>query len=144
MNVVLDTNVLLVAISPKSSNRWLFDALLNGAFTLCVTTDILDEYAEIIEQKMGSEVSEMTIDLLLMLPNTHLIHKHFFWQLIEQDPDDNKFVDCAIAASAQYLVSEDKHFKELNKYAYLGIKLMSLTAFKNTLLTGPSDEDDSK
>lgn len=140
MKVVLDTNVLLVAISPKSKNRWLFDALINGEYTLCLTTDILDEYAEIIEREMGAEVAEMTLDLLLMLPNIQLIHKYFFWQLIEQDPDDNKFVDCAIAANAQYLISEDRHFRVLKKYDYFGIELIQLNEFRNKLADTNSTE----
>jgi uncharacterized protein len=130
MKVVLDTNVLLVAISPRSADYWLFEALLQGDLTLCVTTDILDEYAEIIEQQMNAEIAEMTLDLLLALPNTQLIHKHYFWQLVEQDPDDNKFIDCAIAAQAQYLVSNDKHLNVLKKYDYFGITLLRLQAFK--------------
>jgi putative PIN family toxin of toxin-antitoxin system len=140
VKVVLDTNVLLVAISPKSRNRWLFDALINGEYTLCLTTDILDEYAEIIEREMGAEVAEMTLDLLLMLPNIQLIHKYFFWQLIEQDPDDNKFVDCAIAANAQYLISEDRHFRVLKKYDYFGIELIQLNEFRNKLADTNSTE----
>lgn len=133
MKVVLDTNVLLVAISPKSKNRWLFDSLLNGDYTLCVTSDILDEYAEIVERHIGAEIAEMTLDLLLMLPNIQLVHKYFYAQLIEQDPDDNKFVDCAIAASAQYLVSEDRHFQVLNKFGYFGVELLKLDEFKQLL-----------
>ncbi len=130
MRVVLDTNVLLVAISPRSADYWLFQALLRGELTLCVTTDILAEYAEIIEQQMNAEVAEMALDLLLTLPNTQLIHKHFFWQLVEQDPDDNKFIDCAIAANAKFLVSEDKHLKVLSKYDYFGVTLLKLHQFK--------------
>jgi putative PIN family toxin of toxin-antitoxin system len=120
----------LVAISPRSADYWLFEALLRGDLTLCVTTDILDEYAEIIEQQMNAGIAEMTLDLLLTLPNTLLIHKHYFWQLVEQDPDDNKFIDCAIAAQAQYLVSNDKHLNVLKKYDYFGITLLRLPAFK--------------
>jgi uncharacterized protein len=135
MKVVLDTNVLLVAISPRSPDYWLFQALLRGDLTLCVTTDILDEYAEIIEQQMNAEIAEMTLDLLLTLPNTLLIHKHYFWQLVEQDPDDNKFIDCAIAAQAQYLVSNDKHLNVLKKYDYFGITLLRLPAFKEYFLS---------
>lgn len=133
MKVVLDINVLLVAISPKSKNRWLFDSFLNGDYTLCVTSDILEEYAEIIERQMGAEIAEMPLDLLLMLPNIQLVHKYFYWQLIEQDPDDNKFVDCAVAASAQYLVSEDRYFQLLKKFGYFGIELLKLDEFKQHL-----------
>jgi putative PIN family toxin of toxin-antitoxin system len=134
MKVVLDTNVLLVAISPRSADYWLFEALLQGDLTLCVTTDILDEYAEIIEQQMNAEIAEMTLDLLLTLPNTLLIHKHYFWQLVEQDPDDNKFIDCAIAAQAQYLVSNDKHLNILKKYDYFRVTLLLLAAFQEYFL----------
>ena len=54
MNIVLDTNVLLVCISERSRLHWIFQALLNAEFTLCVTTDMLAEYAEIIAREMGS------------------------------------------------------------------------------------------
>ena len=46
--VVLDTNVLLVSISERSRLHWVFSSLLEGKYVLCVTTDILSEYAEII------------------------------------------------------------------------------------------------
>ena len=134
MKVVIDTNVLVVSISPKSSSYWLFELLLKGDLTLCVTTDILDEYAEIIERRMGAEISEMAIDLLLTLPNIHFIHKHYYWQLVEKDPDDNKFIDCAIAAQAKYLISNDKHLTVLNDHEYFGITLLKLENFKKLML----------
>jgi len=46
MKVVLDTNVLLVAIARKSEFRLIFDAFLEEKITICVTTDILTEYEE--------------------------------------------------------------------------------------------------
>ena len=100
MKVVIDTNVLLVIISPRSSFNSIWQALLSGKFQMYVTSDILDEYAEIIEREMGIRVAEAVLDLLTELPNVHFIQKYYHWQLIEADPDDNKFVDCAIAASA--------------------------------------------
>ncbi len=53
--VVLDTNVLLVSISERSRLHWIFRKLIEKEYILCVTTDILAEYAEIIEQHMGAE-----------------------------------------------------------------------------------------
>ena len=133
MKVVIDTNVLLVSISPKSADYWLFELLLKGELERCVTTDILAEYTEIIEQQMGAEIAELTVDLLLTLPNTRFIHKHFFWQLVENDPDDNKFIDCAIACNAKYLVTEDKHFKILAKTPYPKVETIGIQAFANEL-----------
>ncbi len=98
MKIVVDTNILLVCISPRSTANWLWQDILSGAFEVYVTTDILLEYSEIIDRNMGAEVAEAALDLLSELPNMHLVQKYYFWQLIETDPDDNKFVDCAIAA----------------------------------------------
>jgi uncharacterized protein len=102
MKVVIDTNVLLVSISPRSKSNWLWLSLLNEEFELCVTTDILQEYEEILGREMGLQIAEATLDLLTDLPNVINIQKYFYWQLVENDPDDNKFIDCAIAASANF------------------------------------------
>ena len=133
MKIVVDTNILLVCISPRSTANWLWQDILSGDFEVYVTTDILLEYSEIIDRNMGAEVAEAALDLLSELPNVHLVQKYYFWQLIETDPDDNKFVDCAIAAGAHYLVSNDKHFKELEKYPYFNVQLMRLEEFKALL-----------
>lgn len=133
MKTVVDTNVLLVSISPRSESYWLWESLLLAEFDLFVTTDVLDEYAEIIGREMGQEVADAALDLLTDLPNVHLIQKYFLWQLVEADPDDNKFIDCAIAAGAQYLVSEDKHLRVIRRYPYLNVELISLSEFKNKL-----------
>lgn len=130
MKVVIDTNVLLVIISPRSPFNSIWQALLSGKFQMYVTSDILDEYAEIIERQMGLRVAEAVLDLLTELPNVHFIQKYYHWQLIEADPDDNKFIDCAIAASAELLVSHDGHFRVINQYPYLNINLLSATAFQ--------------
>lgn len=130
MKVVVDTNVLLVCISPRSASHWLWQIILSGEIEVYVTIEILAEYNEIIGQRMGSEVADAALDLLLELPNVHLIQKYYAWQLIEVDHDDDKFVDCAIAANAQYLVSNDKHLKELDKYPYFNISVIQLEAFK--------------
>ena len=75
----------------------------------------------------------MAIDLLSDLPNVHFVKKYYFWQLIEADPDDNKFVDCAIAAGANFLISNDKHFKVINDYPYFNIQLVKLKEFQSLL-----------
>ena len=129
----MDTNVLLVCISPRSESHWLWESLLSAAFDLCVTTDVLNEYAEIIGREMGQEVADVALDLLTDLPNVHLIQKYYHWQLVEADPDDNKFVDCAIAAGAHYLVSEDRHLRVVRQFPYLNIELLTLLEFKQRL-----------
>ncbi len=112
MKIVLDTNVLLVAIPFGTLYYPVFDAFLNGAFELCVTSDILDEYAEKLHEKymLRPQVAENMFKAIENSPDVVLITKYFFWRLITADPDDDKFVDCAVAANADFIVTNDRHF----------------------------------
>ena len=56
----------------------------------------------------------------------------FRMALITADPDDNKFVDCAFAAGADYLVSEDSHFNELRSVPFPKLNLVTLDEFMQT------------
>lgn len=111
MTVVIDTNVLLVSISSKSESHSIFQSIMNREIELAVTQDILFEYEEIISRHIGIEAATNLIKALARLPNVNKINTYYFWQLINKDPDDNKFVDCAVAANAQYLVSDDSDFR---------------------------------
>jgi len=126
--IVLDTNVLLVSISSKSKLHWLFKGLLNEEFILCVTTDILLEYAEIIEKHMGKIASESALGVLENLPNVLLINNYFKFNLLS-DLDDNKFVDCAIAANADFIVTHDKDFEKLKKLSFPKITVIDTVKF---------------
>ncbi|MDZ7896884.1 MAG: PIN domain-containing protein [Arcicella sp.] len=61
MKIVLDTNILLTIISSKSSNRMIFDAFPEEQYELCITNEILEEYAEIIGNKMGKAVANTLV-----------------------------------------------------------------------------------
>lgn len=58
---------------------------------------------------------ELVISILLSSSNTIRYEPSFKWQLVEKDPDDNKFVDCALGANVDYLITEDKHIRQLAK-----------------------------
>jgi putative PIN family toxin of toxin-antitoxin system len=128
-NVVIDTNVLLVSVSEKSKLHWIFRKLIDKEYTLCVTTDILDEYAEILEQHMGSEVSESVLGVLENLDNVEYITRYYRFRLLK-DEDDDKFVDCAIAANASYIVSHDKDFNILSQIDFPKVIVIDTNAFK--------------
>lgn len=130
--IVLDTNVLLVSISKKPKLHWVFQNLLEEKYILCVTTDILAEYAEIIEQHMGKLASESALGVLENLNNIEFISTYYKFNLL-QDTDDNKFVDCAIASNANYIVTHDKDFNILKQISFPKVNLINTTEFKNLL-----------
>ncbi len=133
MKLVIDTNVLLVSISRRSSVNWLFQSLINGGFDLCVSTEILNEYAEILENKMGDRIAENVMKTIINLDDLKLVSKHFSWQLIEADKDDNKFVDCAIAANADYIVTHDKHFNILKTIDFPKVNIINIHELEKIL-----------
>lgn len=133
MKIVLDTNVLLVSVSERSPLHWVFQRFVNGDYTLCVTTDILNEYAEKIEEHMGIEVAENNLKTILRLPNIQKVTAYFKWNLITNDPDDNKYVDCAIAANADYLVTHDSDFNILKRIPFPKVKVVNVVEFKEIL-----------
>lgn len=129
MNIVIDTNVLLVAISRKSVYRPIFDAFLQERFTLCVTTDILIEYEEIIGYHLGRDIASNLLQLIENANNVEHTFRFFKWGLIKADMDDNNFVDCAIASNATFLVSNDYHFNILKQIPFPKVELLQADDF---------------
>ncbi|HEX3043908.1 MAG TPA: putative toxin-antitoxin system toxin component, PIN family [Bacillota bacterium] len=133
LRVVLDTNVLLVSISSKSQYHWVFEDLLNGRYELYITNDILTEYEEIITAKFNATVAQNVIRALLLFPNVHRAEVFYQWRLIMDDPDDNKFVDCAIAANADVIVTNDRHFRVLEVIEFPRVRAEEVEGFRKIL-----------
>ena len=130
--VVIDTNCLLQIIARKSPYRPIWDAFLAERFTLCVSNEILDEYQEVLAQQITPTIAENVVLLILNQKNVQLVDPHFRLGIITSDPDDNKFVDCAFAAGADYLVSEDSHFNVLRTTHFPHLNLVTLDEFMQT------------
>jgi putative PIN family toxin of toxin-antitoxin system len=138
--IVLDTNCLISSLSKRGQYYPVWKGLQAGEFILCVSTDILEEYAEIITQKMSVEVATNVIHLLLESKFVELIDPYFRLQLIEADHDDNKFVDCAFAANATYIVSDDKHYDVLKEVDFPQILILKLKEFLRLLQADENKE----
>ncbi len=127
--IVLDTNCLIATLAKNSEFYPVWRGLQEGLYTLCVTNEILEEYQEIMARKTSPVVAENVINLLLKSDNVIFIDTYFRLQLIEADPDDNKFVDCAFAADATFIVSDDKHFDVLKNISFPQILVIKLKSF---------------
>ena len=131
--VVIDTNCLLQIIARKSPYRPIWDAFLAGRYYLCVSNDILEEYQEVLEQQITPTIAENVVLLILNRKNVKLVDPHFRMGIITADPDDNKFVDCAFAAGATYIVSDDSHFNVLRHITFPRLLVLKLKEFIDTL-----------
>lgn len=88
------------------------------------------EYRKILAQKTNEQVSENVTEFLSISPFVKKTEIYFNFQLILDDADDNKFVDCAIAANAFCLVSNDKHFQVLKTIDFPKVTILKLQEFE--------------
>ena len=132
--IVLDTNCLLQAISKRSPYRPIWDAFLQREFCLCVSNEILEEYQEIIEEQTMPSIAENVVMLLVNAKNVKFANPQYRFGLIEQDADDNKFVDCAIVCGADFIVSDDAHFDVLNDIPFPKVRVRKLDDFLQDFL----------
>ena len=138
--IVLDTNCLIAALSRHSEYYPVWSDFQAGKYILCVSNEILEEYHEIRGQKTSAIVAQNVINLMLKSRNVELITPSFKFRLIEADHDDDKFVDCAFAANATYIVSDDKHFDILKEISFPQLLVLKLKEFLGLL----QSEDNNK
>ena len=131
--IVLDTNCLIASLSRSGQYYPVWKGLQTGKYILCVSTDILEEYAEIITRKMSVNVAANVIHLLLESEFVELVNTYFSLHLIEADHDDDKFVDCEFAANATYIVSDDKHYDILKDISFPQLLVLKLKEFLGLL-----------
>ena len=124
--LVLDTNSLLQSLPRKSFYHDLWLSFFDGRNYLCVTNDILTEYEEILQRETNNQIADIIISRIINNPYTILITPYFSFNLIQTDPDDNKFVDCAVTAEAKYIVTEDKHFHILKEIDFPKVDIITL------------------
>ena len=131
--IVLDTNCLLQSLSQRSRYYDVWEAFILGKYTLCVTTEILEEYEEIIASHMSPFAAKLAVEMILRANNVKRIDAQYRFGLITGDKDDNKFVDCAIVGNADYIVSDDKHFNELKNIPFPHVVVRKLYEFQKEL-----------
>lgn len=134
MLAVIDTNVLLVSVSDRSKFHWLYKVIIEKKIHIAFTNDMLAEYEEQIAAHWHIEVAANVTRSLIELSTAKLTVAYFKLNLISADADDNKFVDCAFTANADYIVTNDKDFDVLKTITFPSIKVVTPDEFKKILL----------
>lgn len=142
LTVVLDTNVIVRAqISPTSWSARTFDAFLEGRFNLAISDSILQEVAQTLRKpkvRSCTGLSDDEIDefVLLIRELAVLTTDLYDVQVVKDDPDDNKFLACALEAGAHYVVSVDEaHLLSLKEFRLLDyrVEIIGLERFVRIL-----------
>jgi putative PIN family toxin of toxin-antitoxin system len=128
IKVVVDTNVFVSSFF-GGNPRKIVDLWKSAQLTLCLSKPIIDEYVEIL-QRIGLKNKRELRELLSLF--AHGFHSIFTAKtpalhLVEEDPDDDKFIECAVSLNADFIVSGDKALLAIQDY--MGIRIVTPKEF---------------
>ncbi len=89
----------------------------------------IDEYEEVLGSRTNPRIAEVVVNAILEAPELKKVEPTFFYHLITVDPDDNKFVDCAICGNTELLVTNDSHFNILKTIDFPKVKIIRLQEY---------------
>ena len=121
MTVCIDTNSLVQLFGKRSRFRAIAAALMDARIELAVSSAILLEYEEVAAAMYGTEFAREVmgfLDLATAAGSVRRIAPSFHFRIISADPDDDIFADCAIAADAGHIITEDGHFEAMRGAGY--------------------------
>ncbi len=128
VKVVIDTNVFISSFF-GGLPRKIIDFWKNGNIVLCLSQEIIEEYLAVLNRlglKDTQEISNL-IRLFAEGYNSIFTAKTIKVEVVKDDADDNKFLECAVALDSKIIISGDKHLKSIKKY--VDIEIMSPREF---------------
>ena len=131
MKVVIDTNVFISSFF-GGNPRKIIDLWKKGDISLCLSKDILGEYIEVLQRiglKDENEIEEL-LSLFAKGFNILFTTKTPHIRVVKDDPDDDKFIECALALKAEVIITGDRALKALGEY--MGIKILNPQQFLKT------------
>ena len=121
MRIVIDTNVLISGVFFGGFPRKILSAVVGQKITACATTEIINEYAEIVQEMLNRKQGHINKAILSPLIKAMEIIEPVTRVEICRDPDDNKFLECAKDSHALYIVSGDKDLLIIEQFGNIQI-----------------------
>jgi len=126
MKIVLDTNVLISATFWEGNESKIIKKAENGEIQIFTSSGILDEFEDVLLRdefelkidEMGKTVEEI-IEKLVSI--AIVVEPKKVVDVVRHDPDDNKILECAIEAEADYIISGDRHLLDLKEFEHIKI-----------------------
>jgi putative PIN family toxin of toxin-antitoxin system len=135
MRVVLDTNTLISALLFSGTASHLVPLWQSGEITPLLSKAMLQEYLQVLTypkfRLSDQEIRELIEEEVLPFVKTIEVRKRL--TVVRRDPDDNKFLECAVTGGAKYLVTGDRDLLELGSYR--GISIVTAGEFLNRMAT---------
>ena len=131
--IVLDTNCLLQSLPSRSPYHKIWSDVIEGKISLCVNTDILEEYEEKLCEYSSAEIAHNVVEAIAALTTTTMQNTYVHFQLLPGDADDNKLVDCAVASGAELIGTNDRDFNPLKSISWPKVEILKIQDFINLI-----------
>jgi putative PIN family toxin of toxin-antitoxin system len=135
MKVVIDTNIFVSSFFGGNPRR-IIDLWKKGEITLCLSKDILDEYIKVL-QRIGLQDEGELEELLSLFSkgfNVLFTTRTPKIRVVKDDPDDDKFIECALALKAEVIITGDRAIEAIGEY--MGIKILTPQQFLKKTIKG--------
>jgi putative PIN family toxin of toxin-antitoxin system len=128
--VVFDTNVLVSAVGWRGPEHELYERCRAGELRLAISPELLAELERVLRYpRLGFTEEEIEGFISDLLGHASTASPSRTVEVVEEDPDDNRVIECALATGARWIVSGDKHLLGLEEYE--GIRIVgAATAVK--------------
>jgi putative PIN family toxin of toxin-antitoxin system len=127
MRVVADTNVFISAVMFAGLPGVFLDLALRRKFTLVTSRALLDELDEKLRGKFAVPRSDALAIRAKLEGNANVVEPDFELNVVADDPDDNRVLECAVAGKANSIVSGDRHLLRMGSYE--GIAIVTVRQF---------------
>jgi putative PIN family toxin of toxin-antitoxin system len=121
IRVVFDTNVYISALMFGGLPGSLFDLAFLQSFILVISPALMDELDEKLRLKFEVSAEDAAIVRAKLESNAEIVMPDVVLDVIEDDPDDNRVLECAVKGSANYIVTGDRHLLKLGTYEAIPI-----------------------
>ena len=137
MKIVFDTNIYISAfVIPGGNAEKAYLHAIDGDFELCTSVAILTELARKLDEKFGWEKQKIA-QLITSISNVATVFKTTPWLKVVSDDPDNRILECALKAGAEFLLTGDKHLLKLRNYG--NFEIIKLSTFLSILHKPSSD-----
>jgi uncharacterized protein len=128
IRAVVDTNIFVSSFFGGNPRR-IVDLWKDGEILLCLSSEIVDEYIKVLHRLSLGNEGELRELLRLFAKGYHIVFTHdpLKLNIVAEDPDDDKFIECAVALDATYIISGDKALLAVKNY--MGIRILSPREF---------------
>ena len=132
MKITIDTNVLLSATFWEGDSQKIIDKVENKDIELILSESIIEEFIRVfnyeeIQNKIKDKNLEMKRTVEEIMAISKIVEPTEKLDIVKEDPDDNKILECALEGNVDYIITKDSHLLKLEKFR--GIRIATPEEF---------------